>query len=152
MDTSLFKRSSSKQQQKLLVLKQTVRTPQTIKPCEDFNPLRKQKSTAVRIWPMHFMFSPQVPLPDTIIILRAILLLHIQRLGAPSPFPWGISCGKAGIINVTRGSIRPATWRDQEGFLRLHEPSSCTHPQYEIKACHVRYPKHNMFRSSVSCL
>ena len=41
--TSLFKRSSSKQQQKLLVLKQTVRTPLTIKPCEDFNPLRKKQ-------------------------------------------------------------------------------------------------------------
>ena len=61
-----------------------------------------------------FMFLPHVPLTQD---LRARLhAIHIQHLGAPSPFSRDMSCGKAGIINVTRGSIWTATWRDQRLF------------------------------------
>lgn len=95
-----------------------------------------------------FMFLPHVPLPKD---LRARLHpIHIQHLGAPSPFSRDMSYGKAGIIYVKRWSILTATWRDQECFLRPQKPSSRTDPQYEVKARHVRYTSHDAFPRSVA--
>jgi hypothetical protein len=121
--TSVFIRISSNQQQKFLVLRKMVQHLWQLKltqtsahwATKHITEWATGQKPSIRI----FTFLPQVPLTQE--LRDRLHPIHIQHLGAPSPFSSDMSCGKAGIINVTRGSIWTATWRDQRVFPQTAE-------------------------------
>jgi len=153
--TSVFIRISSNYQQKFLVLRKIVQHLWQLKLTYTSTHWARKHITefatgqkpSIRI----FTFLPQVPLTQD---LRARLHpIRIQHLGAPSPFSRDMSFVERRELLTLRvdqyGRPRGVT---KECFLRPQKPSSRSDPQYEVKACHVRYvyTSHNAFRSSVA--